>query len=181
MLTFAQKQETVAELKDKLGRATSVFVADYRGLDVEAVNRLRSVLRSQGEGDYEYRVIKNTLLRRAVAGSEVEAIAEHFQGPTALALSFGDPVALAKALVDYAKDHQAFEVRAGFLDGRAIDRGEIATLATLPTLDALRGRLVGLIQAPAQKIAAVLQAPGTQLARVLEARRAQLEESGGAA
>lgn len=178
MLTYTQKQEQVSRLKEKFARATSVIVADYRGLDVEAVNKLRSRIRQDGQGDYEYYVTKNTLLRRAVEGSEVEVLNPHFQGPTAIAISFGDPVGLAKCLVDYAKDHQALELRAGFLDGRAIDREEIATLATLPGLDELRGKLVGLIQAPAQKIASVLAAPGGQLARLVEARRADLE--GGA-
>ncbi|MCG8435016.1 MAG: 50S ribosomal protein L10, partial [Gammaproteobacteria bacterium] len=152
MLTFAQKQEAVAELKDKLGRATSVIVADYRGLDVESVNQLRSKLRESGPDAYEYRVVKNSILRRAAEGSGVDSLGEHFRGPTAIAISYGDPVGLAKTLVDYAKDHDAFELRAGYLDGKAIGSGEIATLATLPTLDELRGKLVGLIQAPAQKI-----------------------------
>lgn len=178
MLTYTQKQEQVSRFKEKFARATSVIVADYRGLDVEAVNELRSRIRQDGQGDYEYYVTKNTLLRRAVEGSEVEVLNPHFQGPTAIAISFGDPVGLAKCLVDYAKDHQALELRAGFLDGRAIDQEEIATLATLPGLDDLRGKLVGLIQAPAQKIASVLAAPGGQLARLMEARRADLE--GGA-
>lgn len=174
MLTQTQKQEAVTELKDKFTRATSVIVADYRGLDVEAVNQLRTKLRS--EGDFEYRVTKNTLLRRATEGLDAEALGEHFQGPTAVAFAYGDPVGLAKLLVDYAKDHEAFELRGGLLDGRAIDTGEIATLATLPSLDELRGKLIGLLQAPAQKIAAVLAAAPTQLARVIDARRAQLEE-----
>jgi len=180
VLTLAQKKETVEELRDKFARATSVFLADYRGLDVAAVNALRVKLRKEGQGQYEYRVVKNTLLRRASEGSEVAALCEHFQGPTALALSFGDPVALAKLLVDYAKEHQAFELRAGFLEGRPLGKAEIATLATLPGLDQLRGMLVGLLQAPAQKVLGVLTAPGGQLARLVEARRAQLSESGNA-
>ncbi len=181
MLTLAEKQQEVSELREKFARATSVFLVDYRGLDVHAVNRLRTRLRTGGSGQYEYRVVKNTLLRRAAEGSAVAVMSEHFQGPTAVAISYGDPVALAKTLVDYAKDHEALELRAGFLDGRLLGKGEIATLATLPSLEQLRGRLAGLIQAPAQKIAAVLAAPGGQLARLVEARRAKLAESGGAA
>lgn len=180
MLSQAQKREAVAELREKFGRARSVFVADYRGLDVLAVDNLRSRLRADGNGDFEYRVVKNTLLRRAVEGSEAASLTPHFDGPTAVALSYGDPVRLAKTLVDYAKDHEAFELRAGWLEGRTIDTGEIATLATLPSLDELRAKLVGLVQAPAQKIAAVLIAPGAQLARLVEARRAKLEETGEA-
>lgn len=175
MLTYAQKQEQVVQLKDKFSRATTVIVADYRGLDVDAVNKLRSRLRTDGQGAYEYQVTKNTLLRRAVEGSDVAPLTEYFQGPTAVAFSFGDPVGLAKVLVDYSKEHQSFELRGGFMEGRSIGSEEIATLATLPSLDELRGKLIGVLQAPAQKIAAVLAAPGGQLARVIEARRAELE------
>jgi large subunit ribosomal protein L10 len=178
VLTIARKKEAVAELRDKFARAKGIFVADYSGLDVEAVNRLRRSLRAEGDGDYEYQVNKNTLMRRAAEGSQVESIVDHFVGPTALAFSFGDPVGLAKTLVNYAKDNQAFELRGGLLEGRAIDAGEIETLATLPSLEQIRARLVGLIQAPAQKIAMVLCAPAGQLARVVEARRAAMEESG---
>jgi large subunit ribosomal protein L10 len=178
MLTYAQKQEQVAELQEKLGRASSVIVADYRGLDVPAVNELRARLRAVGE--CEYRVVKNSVLRRASEGTGVADIAEHFKGPTAVALAFGDPVVLAKTLSEFAKDNEVFELRAGWLEGEALDTAGIATLATLPSLDELRGKLVGLLQAPAQKLVMVFQAPAAQLARIAEARSKKLEESGAA-
>ncbi len=178
MLNFAQKQEQVAELKEKLVRATSVIVADYRGLDVFTVNALRTKLRAAG--GCEYRVVKNSVLRRASEGTGVASIATHFNGPTALALAFGDPVALAKALVEFAKQHEVFQLRAGVLEGKALDRAEIATLATLPSLDQLRAQLVGVLQAPAQKLVMVLAAPAAQLARVTEARSKKLAEGGAA-
>jgi large subunit ribosomal protein L10 len=170
MLTRTQKEDQVSELKDKFGRATSVYVADYRGLDVEAVNALRRRVRSEGEGEYEYRVTKNTVLRRAVEGSDAAGLSEHFQGPTAVALSYGDPVGLAKILEEFAKDHEVFELKGGIVDGAAVTRDEIATLATLPSLDELRGKLVGLLQAPATKLVRLLNEPGAQLARLLDAR-----------
>ncbi len=173
MLTKAQKQEQVAELKDKLGRATSIFVADYRGVSVQEINELRSKIR-EGE-ECEYQVTKNSLLKRAVDGTDAAVLTEHFQGPTAIAISFGDPVTLAKVLVDYEKDKEPFELKGGFLDGKALDTGEIATLATLPSLDQLRGKLVGLLQAPATKLVRLLNEPGSQLARLVEARRSSLE------
>jgi len=180
MLTRTQKQQAVTELKDQFTRSTSVFVADYRGLSVDQVNDLRTKLRA-GEADYAYRVAKNSLLKRASEGLEQSVLNEHFIGPTAVAFSFGDPAGLAKVLVDYAKDNEAFELKGGFLDGKPLGQTEIATLATLPSLDQLRGMLIGLIQAPATKIAGVLQAPAGQLARVVEARRAALAESEGGA
>lgn len=178
MLSYAQKQEEVVELREKLARASSVIVADYRGLDVVKVNALRHKLRAAG--GCEYRVVKNSILRRACEGSGVAAIAKHFKGPTALALAFGDPIVLAKTLTDFAKQHEVFQLKAGWLDGKALDKGEIATLATLPSLDELRARLVGLLQAPAQKLVMLLQAPAAQLARLAEARSKKLEEGGAA-
>jgi large subunit ribosomal protein L10 len=166
----------VNELKQKLGRATSVIVADYRGLDVFAVNALRAKLRATGS--CEYRVVKNSILRRACEGTGVASIASHAKGPTALALAFGDPVALAKTLVDFAKQHEVFQLRAGVLEGKALDKSEIATLATLPSLSELRARLVGVLQAPAQKLVMVLSAPAAQLARLTEARSQKLSEGG---
>jgi large subunit ribosomal protein L10 len=177
MLTRAEKEQSVTELKEKLGRATSVFVADYRGLSVRQIDLLRDKLRAAGQ--FEYEVAKNTLLRRAAAESPASALAECFQGPTAVALSFGDPVALAKVLVDYAKDHDRFKLKGGFMDGKPLAPAEIATIATLPSLEALRGKLVGLLQAPAQRLAVLLAAPGAQLARLVEARRGKLAESEG--
>ena len=166
------------ELKQKLGRATSVIVADYRGLDVFAVNALRAKLRATGS--CEYRVVRNSILRRACEGTGVASIASHAKGPTALALAFGDPVALAKTLVDFAKQHEVFQLRAGVLEGKALDKSEIATLATLPSLSELRAQLVGVLQAPAQKLVMVLSAPAAQLARLAEARSQKLTEGGAA-
>ena len=173
MLTRAQKEEAVVALKGCFERATSVFVADYRGLDVPSVNKLRGEIRAKGEGEYEYRVTKNTLIRLAVTGSEAEPLREHFEGPTAVAISYGDPVGLAKILADFADEHDVFEIKAGLLEGTPIEADEIRKLATLPSLDALRGKIVGLLVAPATKIARVVSEPGAQLARVLAARGRQ--------
>jgi large subunit ribosomal protein L10 len=173
VLTRTQKEEQVAELKDKFSRATCVYVADYRGVDVTTVNELRGRIHKEGAGDYEYRVTKNSVLRRAAAETDAAKIAEQFQGPIAIAISYGDPVGLAKILTEFAKDNEIFELKAGVLDGRAIEPAEIGTLATLPSLDELRGTLIGLIQAPATKIARLVSEPGAQLARVLNARGSQ--------
>jgi ribosomal protein L10 len=117
MLTRTQKEEQVAHLRERFDRATGVIVADYRGIGVQEINQLRCKLRD-GDDEYEYRVSKNTLLRRAVEGSQAAVLLDQFEGPTAVALSFGDPIALAKILVDFAKEHEVFEIRAGLLDDR---------------------------------------------------------------
>jgi large subunit ribosomal protein L10 len=170
LLTRAHKQEKIAELHERLGRATCVYLADYRGVTVESVNRLRGRIRREGRGAWEYRVVKNTLLRRAAAETPAVALAEHLEGPTAVALSYGDPVGLAKILVDFAREVPAFELKAGVLAGRQLATSEIGALATLPPLEELRGRLLGLLQAPAAKLARLLGEPGAQLARALAAR-----------
>ena len=175
MLTRAQKEERVAELKDVFSRAKCVYVVDYRGLGVESLNLLRRRVRQEGAGDYQYRVTKNRLLKLAAEGSDAAGIMEHFEGPTAIAVSYGDPAGLAKILGEFAKDHDDFELKGGLLDGAPISRGEIATLATLPTLDELRGKIVGLLQAPATKIARLLKEPGAQLARVVQAKSQEAE------
>lgn len=175
MLTRTQKEEQVAELKEKFGRATCVYLADYRGIDVESVNQLRRRIRTEGNGDFEYRVTKNTVLRRACDGSEAASIAEHLQGPTAIALSYGDPVGLARILAEFSKQHDVFQLKGGVLEGRPVDDAAIGRLATLPPLDALRATLVGLLLAPAQKLLRLASEPGAQLARVLAARGGQAE------
>jgi large subunit ribosomal protein L10 len=176
VLSRAQKETEVAELQDRFTRASSIFVAEYRGLSVAAVDDLRAKMRAAGAGAFEYRVAKNTLLRRAAAGSPGEALAVHFTGPTAVAFSFGDPARLAKLLVDYAKDREPFKLRGAVVEGQPLGTAEIAQLATLPSLDQLRGKLIGLLQAPAGQLARLLAAPGAQIARVVGARHKQLEE-----
>lgn len=175
MLTRAQKEEQVAVIKDKIGRASGIILADYRGLTVPGANELRQKLRERGD-DYEYKVVKNSVLKLACAGTDAEGLSEHIAGPTSVAFSYGDPAGLAKVLVEYEESSEVFALKGGFLDGKAIDTSEIATLATLPSLDELRGKLVGLLQAPAGKIARLLGEPGGQLARLVAARKDPLSE-----
>lgn len=173
MLTRQQKEEQVAELKDKFERATSVFVADYKGLGVAQMETLRGDLRKAEASDSEFRVAKNSVLRFASNGGPAESLQEHFSGTTSIAISFGDPVALAKTLVDYAKDNEDFEIRSAVVDGEVLDDAGIKHLSTLPSLDELRGKIVGLLQAPAGKLARLLNEPGGQLARVVSAKGAE--------
>jgi large subunit ribosomal protein L10 len=177
VLTRTQKEEQVSELNEKFSRAKSVYVADYRGLNVAAADNLRQRIRKGGAGDFEYRVAKNSVLRRASADSDVAGLVSHFEGPTAVAISFSDPVGLAKILSDFAKDHEVFELKGGLVDGEVIDTAQIAALAKLPSMDALRGTIIGLLQASATKLVRLVVEPGTQLARLVEARKAQQEEA----
>ncbi len=178
MLTRQQKEDQVAELHDKFERATSIFVADYSGLSVTQLEALRGGLRKAEGSDCEFRITKNSVLRLACEGGPAEGLKEHFVGTTSIAISFGEPVALAKTLVDYAKENDAFEIRSGMLDGQILELEEILNLATLPSLDELRGKIVGLLQAPAGKLARLLNEPATQIARVVAARKTALDAGG---
>ena len=162
MLTRAQKEAEVQALNDKFSRASCVILADYRGLDVKATDELRKDLRDAAGDDepFEYHVGKNSLLKRAVADSAHSDLAEHIEGPVAYALSYGDPVLLARVLVEYAKKHELFELKAGVVEGRTFGADEIATVATLPTLLEARAMLVGLLVAPATKPGAFAQRAG---------------------
>jgi len=173
LLSRAQKEAQVAELKDKFSRATCLYLVDYRGLDVESVNKLRRRVRKEGDGKHEYRVLKNSVLRRATEGSDYAQIVEKFVGPTAVALSFGDPVGLAKILDSFAEENQAFELKGAVVDGALLERAEIAKLATLPSLDQLRAKIVGLLLAPATQLARLVSEPGAGIARVVAARSKQ--------
>jgi large subunit ribosomal protein L10 len=177
LLSRAQKESQVAELKEKFSRATCLYLVDYRGLDVESVNKLRRRVRKEGNGSYEYRVLKNAVLRRAAEGSDYAQVAEQFIGPTAIALSFGDPAGLAKILDQFAEENQAFALKGGVVDGAAVTRADIAVLATLPGIDELRGKIVGLVLAPATKLARLVSEPGAGIARVIAARSNQSEAS----
>ncbi|MFP6579628.1 MAG: 50S ribosomal protein L10 [Myxococcota bacterium] len=179
MLTRSQKEAQVEDLRERLGRATSVFVADYCGLTVQQAEELRASIYKDAENPSEYQVVKNSMLRLATNDSELDCLREHFSGPTALALAYGDPVSLAKTLVAFGKEYDAFEIKGAYLDGQSLDSAGVAQLATLPNLFELRGMLAGLVQAPALKLVRLLFEPAGQIARLLEARRGSLEEAEG--
>lgn len=178
MLTRTQKEEQVTVLREKLSRATSVFVADYRGLTVDETNVLRSELRGDDPSDSEYTVAKNSVLRLAVADSDLSVLSDCFSGPTAIAIAYGDPARVAKVLVECEKENEAFEIKGGYLDGSSIGVEGVAKLATLPSLLELRAKLAGLVQAPATKLVRLLKEPGGQIARLLDARAKSLEDGG---
>jgi large subunit ribosomal protein L10 len=161
----AQKAETVEALKGVFAKAGVVVVGHYSGLTVADMTVLRSRLRQAGGA---LKVVKNRLVQRAIDGTAKSAAASLFTGPTAIAYS-EDPIAAAKVAVAYAKEKEHFVVIGGLFGDQLLDKQGVTALATLPSLDELRGRIVGLIQAPATKIAGVLAAPGGQLARVINA------------
>jgi len=164
-----QKEELVSSLHDTFASAEMVVVAHNLGLTVSEMEDLRTQLREAGAS---FKVTKNRLTRLALKDTKFEGIADLFSGPTGIAYS-ADPVAAAKVAVKFAKNNDNFELVGGALGAEVLDLNTVKALATLPSLDELRGKLVGLLQAPATKVAGVLQAPAGQLARVCSAYGSQ--------
>jgi large subunit ribosomal protein L10 len=164
-LDRAQKQQLVEALQQDLADIVCMVVTHQSGLNVAEVTQLRRQVRGAGAS---FRVTKNRLARRALVGTPFEPLAPLFTGPTAIAFS-RDPLAAAKVVVEFANRNDKLTIIGGGLAGRPLDAAGVKQLASLPSLDQLRGKLVGLLQAPAARLATVLQAPAAQLARVLAA------------
>ena len=161
----AQKSELVGELNDLLSGMGVVVVTRSKGLTVKQSTDLRNKMRDAGAS---YQVAKNRLAKIAIQGTPYASIGTMLTGPTGLAYS-NDPVAAAKVAVDFAKTNDKFEIVGGAMGDTVLDVAGVTALASLPSLDELRAKIVGLIQAPATKIARVVQAPAAQIARVLSA------------
>jgi len=160
-----EKEELVAEMREVFANSSTVVVSHYSGLTVAQMEELRGKMREAGAG---FKVTKNRLTRLALADSKFEGLSDLMTGPTAIAYS-EDPVAAAKATMEFAKKNEKLIVLGGSMDENLLDQAGVKALASMPSLDELRGKLVGLLQAPAQKLAAVTQAPAGQLARVFGA------------
>ena len=166
----AQKAEAIETLKGVFADSGAVVVTHYLGLTVAEMTDLRGRLRKEGAS---LKVVKNRLAQKALDGAGGEGGYDLFKGPVAIAYG-ADPVSAAKVVVQYAKDNEKFSVIGGLLDQTTVlDEKAVRALATLPSLDQIRAKLVGLLQAPATKVAGVLQAPAAQMARVLSAYAAK--------
>ena len=165
----SEKAEAIAELNQIFKDANLMVVTRQSGLTVQEVTDLRRRIRAAGAS---YKVAKNRLTRLALEGTAFKDIGPMFVGPTAIAHS-KDPVAAAKVAVTYAKGNDKLSIVGGALNGQVLDVKGVQTLAALPSIDELRAKLIGLVQAPATKIAGVLQAPAGQLARVFSAYAAK--------
>jgi large subunit ribosomal protein L10 len=171
------KERVVAELTERLRTTETLLVADYRGLTMPQIDELRSKLIEHGA---RFSVVKNTLTRRAAEAAGSDTLLALLEGPTAIAFleSDGDPVAVAKALVDAARETRVLEVRGGLLEGRPIEAAEIDALAKLPPLDALRSQVLATVIGPVTGIVALFTAPLQDLYGLIDARIEQLEAQG---
>jgi large subunit ribosomal protein L10 len=169
----ADKAKVVDGLKEKFAKAAGVFVADYRGLTVEQVNNLRKAFRAAG---VEYRVVKNTMFKRAIEGTGLDAMKGHLKGMTAVAIANKDAVTAAKAAVDFAKANESFKLRAAFVEGQLLAADGIKTLSTMPTQAEIRAQLLGVINMPAAKLMAQINAPAQNIVGVITAKKEEDEK-----
>ncbi len=172
-----QKKEIVDELKERLARTQVAILTDYKGLNVTAINDLRRKLR---EENIEYQVVKNTLLLRASEGTDAALMKDHFTGPSAVAMSYEDPVAPAKVLTQFAKDNKALEIKAGVMNGKLLDPADLKALAELPSREVLLGQLVGVLNNVPTSFVRVLAEVPRQMLNVLNAIKDQKETEAAA-
>ena len=168
----SEKAELIETLQTTLNSSTTVVVAHQVGMTVAESSDLRSKMREAGAG---FKVTKNRIAKLALNDTPHTALESLFTGPTAIGTS-ADPVAAAKVLVEYAKGNDKLTIVGGSMDGKSLDKAAVEALAKLPSLEELRGKLVGILQAPAAKIARVAQAPAGKVARVIKARSDQLQQ-----
>jgi len=156
-LRIQEKQQIVEDLRDRFAKSAIIVLTDYKGLDVAAMNDLRRRLRAE---EIEYRVVKNTILTRASADNDGDLIKDFFKGPSAVALGFDDPIAPAKILAQFAKDHEQLEIKVGVMGGKVLDPTAITALAKLPSREVLLGQLLAVLNAvPTSFVRTIAEVP----------------------
>lgn len=163
----AEKSESVQSLKERFQGVKTAVLTEYRGLTVRQISDLRKQLKGAAA---EYKVVKNRLARLAVKGSPLDPLAPHLKGPTGVAFSRQDPVAVAKALQTFVRANPALTIKVGLVEGKVLEPQALRSLADLPSKEALRSQLVGAIQGPMSQLVRLLTAPQQEFVRVLEAR-----------
>lgn len=176
-LTRSDKEQLLADYENGLAKAPHAFLLGYQGITVPQVTELRNRVRASGG---EYLVVKNTLALRAIDSKALAQLKEHFVGPTAVVFSLTDPVALAKALTDSAKDMPALQFKAGLVEGRAIPAAQIREIAQLPSREELIAKLLFLLQSPIIRFVRVLAAVPQSFVSVLDQVRQKKEGSADA-
>jgi len=153
-MTRAEKEQEVTEIGERLNRSEAILVVKNMGLNAEETAALRQEMNNEG---VEFNVAKNTLVKRAIKDTKFAALADSFAGPTAI-VAGADPIAAARVAYNFAKDHEKFVIVTGAVGADIMDQDRIKFLAQLPSLDALRGKLIGILQAPGAQIARVVNA-----------------------
>lgn len=170
MLKLSEKKELVEDLHSRFQKAAILILTDYKGLNVESVNELRRKLRDAG---VEYRVVKNTLLRRAVQDTDMAVITDDFLGPTAVAIGYDDPVEPAKVLAEFAKANQKLEIKAGVMNGGRLEMNDVIALSKLPSREVLLSQFLSVLNGVPTSFVRVLNAVPQKLVFALSAIRDQ--------
>jgi large subunit ribosomal protein L10 len=178
MVDTTKKAAYANELKGKFERAKVMVLADFSGVTVEQINKLRREIRNGGD---EIRVVKNTLARRAAKAMGQEQLVPHFEGPTAVTLGYGDPVAPVKALVKFAGECEKFKFKVGVLEGKLLQKEELKALSELPGREQLLSMLLSCMQGPIRNLVSVLAGPIRKFGYALQAIKDKKEKSGAAA
>lgn len=168
-----EKEQLVSDLSEKIEGYKAVVLIHYRGLDVEQMNQLRKRLR---EEKVSYHVVKNTLMRLASKGTDLEKLNGYFKGPTAIAISYGDPILLAKVLLEFIKTQPSLEIKVGLIEGRVALPEEVKALATMPSREVLLAQILGGIQMSGGKVVGTILSILQQMLGLLQARTGQLAE-----
>lgn len=172
-MNTAEKNQQVEEFGEAFGASVASFLVGYQGTKCAELTKLRRQLRPAGA---RVRIIKNTLARRALKGSEGEKLEGLLTGPTAVVWSKSDPVAPAKIIADFTKEVESFKVKGGLVDGKVVTAADVGELAKLPSREELLSKLLALINAPASRLLQTINAPGSRLVQTLEAWRQKQEE-----
>ena len=168
-----EKEQVISDLSERIKGIRAAVLTNYRGLNVEQLNHLRQRLR---EEKISYHVIKNTLMKLASKGTDLEKLDRYFEGPTAIAMSYGDPVLLSKILSEFIKTQPSLEIRVGLIQGRVASPEEVKALATMPSREVLFGQILGGIQGPASQLGALLYRAIQQVLGTIQARADQLSQ-----
>ena len=166
MMSKEAKKNYVEELKKNFSSNDSVMIAQYQGLNVNELDKLRKELREKG---ILFKITKNRITKIAIKDTPVKDLEKYFIGPTAAAIS-SDPISTAKILTKFANSHKKLKIVAGFMDGKVLDHKEVAIIATLPSLEEARAKIVGILSSPAQKLVSILLAPGSKIANLTRAK-----------
>ncbi len=168
-----EKEQIVSDLCKKIEGFQAVVLTNYRGLNVEQMNSLRQRLR---EEKISYHVVKNTLMKLASKGTDLERLNDYFEGPTAIAISHGDPILLAKILSEFLKTQPSFKIKVGLIQGRVAPPEEVKALATMPSREVLFAQILGEIQMSGGQLGGVILSVLQQMLGVIQARTDQLVE-----
>jgi large subunit ribosomal protein L10 len=172
-LNRKEKEQVVSDLGERVKGVQAAVLTNYRGLNVEQINHLRQRLR---EEKISYHVVKNTLMKLASKGTDLEKLDTFFEGPTAIAISYGDPVLLAKILSEFIKTQPSLEIKVGLIQGKVASPEEVKALATMPSREVLFGQILGGIQGTANQLGAILYNALQQVLGALQARVDQLSQ-----